>query len=77
MRIFAVPAALLVACCIYMPLPAARDFLLRLIARAYAAVLRRLPPRENQAERRAHQALSTLPMCSLPSEGRTKSPTDP
>lgn len=40
MRIFAVPAALLVACCIYMPLPAARNFLYRLIARGYAAALR-------------------------------------
>ena len=40
MRIFAVPAALLLACCIYMPLPAARDLLFRLIRRAYAASLR-------------------------------------
>ena len=40
MRIFAVPAALLLACCIYMPLPAARDFLYRLIAKGYAAALR-------------------------------------
>ena len=40
MRIFAVPAALALACCIYMPLPAARDFLFRLLSRAYAAILR-------------------------------------
>lgn len=40
MRIFAVPAALLLASCVYMPLPAARDFLFRLISRAYAVVLR-------------------------------------
>ena len=40
MRIFAVPAALLAACCVYMPLPAARDFLDRLISRTYASVLR-------------------------------------
>ncbi|MBQ8618406.1 MAG: hypothetical protein IJ418_13000 [Clostridia bacterium] len=39
MRIFAVPAAILLACCLYMPLPAAKDFLFRLIRRAYAAVL--------------------------------------
>ena len=50
MRIFAVPAALLVACCIYMPLPAARDFLFRQIRRAYAALLRRIPPRGDQTE---------------------------
>ena len=40
MRIFAVPAALLLACCLYMPLPAAKDFLFGLIRRTYAAVLR-------------------------------------
>ncbi|MBE5800213.1 MAG: hypothetical protein E7321_09745 [Clostridiales bacterium] len=40
MRIFAVPAAVLLACCLYMPLPAARDFLFRLIDRAYAYALR-------------------------------------
>lgn len=40
MRIFAVPAALLLGCCIYMPLPAARDFLFRLFDRAYSAFLR-------------------------------------
>ena len=40
MRIFAVPAAILLACCVYMPLPAAREALFRLIRRAYAAVLR-------------------------------------
>ncbi len=40
MRIFAVPAALLLACCVYMPLPAARDFLFRLIHRTYAAAAR-------------------------------------
>ncbi|MBR5302596.1 MAG: hypothetical protein IKU38_07155 [Clostridia bacterium] len=40
MRILAVPAALLLACCIYMPLPAAQDFLFRLIQRAYASALR-------------------------------------
>ena len=40
MRIFAVPAALLLACCLYMPLPAAREFLFRLIDRAYSAILR-------------------------------------
>ena len=40
MRIFAVPAALLLACCIYMPLPSARDFLFRLIHRTYAAAAR-------------------------------------
>lgn len=40
MRIFAVPAAALLGCCLYMPLPAARDALFRLIIRVYAAVLR-------------------------------------
>ena len=40
MRIFAVPAALLLGCCIYMPLPAARDHLFRLLDRAYSAFLR-------------------------------------
>jgi len=40
MRIFAVPAALALACCVYMPLPAARDFLFRQLSRAYDAVLR-------------------------------------
>jgi len=40
MRIFAVPAALLLGCCIYMPLPAARDFLYRLIEKSYAAAAR-------------------------------------
>ncbi|MBQ7888051.1 MAG: hypothetical protein IJ313_14360 [Clostridia bacterium] len=40
MRIFAVPAAILLACCLYMPLPAAKGFLFRLIERAHAAVLR-------------------------------------
>lgn len=40
MRIFAVPAALVLACCLYMPLPAAQEALFRLIRRAYAAVLR-------------------------------------
>jgi len=50
MRIFAVPAALLVACCIYMPLPAARDFLFRLIARGYAAALRLFTRRTGHAD---------------------------
>lgn len=40
MRIFAVPAAILLACCLYMPLPSAKEALFRLIRRAYAAVLR-------------------------------------
>ena len=50
MRIFAVPAALLLACCVYMPLPAARDLLFRLIDRAYAAVLRRFTRRTGETD---------------------------
>ena len=50
MRIFAVPAALLIACCLYMPLPAARDMLFRLIERAYAAVLRRFTRRTGKTD---------------------------
>lgn len=50
MRIFAVPAALLVACCVYMPLPAARDALFRLIRRAYAAVLRHFTGHSGRAD---------------------------
>lgn len=40
MRIFAVPASILLACCLYMPLPAAKDVLFRLIRQAYAVFLR-------------------------------------
>ena len=50
MRIFAVPAALLLACCVYMLLPAARDMLFRLIERAYAAVLRRFTRRTGKTD---------------------------
>ncbi|MBQ3223038.1 MAG: hypothetical protein IJB41_05445 [Clostridia bacterium] len=50
MRIFAVPAALLLACCLYMPLPAAEDFLFRLIRRAYAAALRPFTRRTGETD---------------------------
>lgn len=40
MRIFAVPAAIVLACCLYMPLPAAQEVLFRLIRKAFAAALR-------------------------------------
>lgn len=40
MRIFAVPAALLLGCCLYMPLPAARETLNLWMNRAYSAFLR-------------------------------------
>ena len=50
MRIFAVPAALLLACCLYMPLPAARDMLFRLIERTYAAVLRAFTRRTGKTD---------------------------
>ena len=36
MRIFTVPAAIFLACCVYMPLPAAADWPQRLLVRGYA-----------------------------------------
>ena len=50
MRIFAVPAAILLACCLYMPFPVARDMLFRAVARAYAAVLRRFTRRTGKTD---------------------------
>lgn len=50
MRIFAVPAALLLGCCLYMPLSAAQDFLFRLIGRAYNAVLLRFTRRTGETD---------------------------
>lgn len=50
MRIFAVPAAILLACCLYMPLPAAKDTLFRLISRAYAAALRPFTRRTGETD---------------------------
>lgn len=50
MRIFAVPAALLLACCVYMPLPAAKAFLFRMIRRAYAAALRPFTRRTGETD---------------------------
>jgi len=50
LRILAVPAAILIACCIYMPLPAAADFFARQITRAYGGVLRLFTRRTGQAD---------------------------
>lgn len=50
MRILAVPAAILLACCIYMPLPAAKDVLVRLTNRAYDAVVRLFTRRTGRAD---------------------------
>ena len=50
MRIFAVPAAVLLACCLYMPFPAARDMLFRIANRGYAAVLRRFTRRTGKTD---------------------------
>ena len=63
MRIFAVPAALLLACCVYMTLPAARDMLLRLIARAYAAVLRRFTRRTGETDDTPALSVFLLSLC--------------
>ena len=50
MRIFAVPAAALLACCLYMPLPAALEQLFRLIDRAYAYALRLFTRRTGETD---------------------------
>ena len=50
MRIFAVPAALLLGCCLYMPLPGVRDALFRLIERAYDAILPRFTRRTGKTD---------------------------
>ncbi|MBQ4265370.1 MAG: hypothetical protein IJB85_07655 [Clostridia bacterium] len=50
MRIFAVPAAIILACCLYMPLPRARGALENLLARAYAYVLRLFTRRTGQTD---------------------------
>lgn len=39
MRIFAVPAAILLACCLYIPLPRAKAFFSRLLVRGYDRIL--------------------------------------
>lgn len=39
MRIFAVPAAILLSCCLYMPLPRAEAFFSRLLVRMYERIL--------------------------------------
>lgn len=49
MRIFAVPAAILLACCVYMPLPAAANQPPRLLARGYALMQRALARDEKAA----------------------------
>lgn len=51
MRIFAVPAAVLLGCCLYMPLPGAKGAFFRLIERAYAAALRLFTGRTGKTDK--------------------------
>ena len=50
MRILAIPAAILLACCIYMPLPAVREFFLRLTVRGYDLTLRLFTRRDGHTD---------------------------
>ena len=50
MRIFAVPAALLLACCVYLPLPRARDGLDAALRRLYSLFARAFTRKNGQTD---------------------------
>ena len=50
MRIFAVPAALLLASCVYMPLPRAKEGFLRLLSRGYDHIRRAFTRKDGQSD---------------------------
>ncbi|MBR4039893.1 MAG: hypothetical protein IKJ11_07330 [Clostridia bacterium] len=50
MRIFAVPAALLLSCCLYMPLPRARKCFCGLLSRGYICILRAFTRKNGQSD---------------------------
>lgn len=50
MRIFAVPAAIVLACCVYLPLPKARGWLDAALRRLYALTLRAFTRRSGQTD---------------------------
>ena len=50
LRIFAVPAAILLACCVYLPLPRARDGLYAALVRLYRLLLRAFTRKNGQAD---------------------------
>lgn len=65
MRIFAVPAALLLSCCLYMPLPRAKEAFHRLLARGYGCILRAFTRKDGSVDDTPALIVYLLLLCGV------------
>lgn len=65
MRIFAVPTALLIACCVYLPLPKAAQYSDRVLRALYAQTLRLFTKKNGSADHTPALAMYLLLLCGV------------
>lgn len=64
MRFFVLPAAVLLALCLYLPLPSAKDFISRALASFHAAVRRGFTSKKGKTDERAALAVYSLALAA-------------